>query len=170
MIHLCLSPPSQTLNCEDGGTIFLWKAGNYQRNIWFHNTQNGHLNTYCLENLTSYVSWSKIDNTSKETNKWCLLLKFLEAGTQTYLPDSFWSQETSAFEAAGSKEGDKVLYIPWILLHCHTAVISCCYDHSHTVGEYLVWSTTECQKHSKCVLKRCPFQISVGFSNYTLFP
>jgi len=60
-----------------------------KRNIWFHSTQNGHLNTYCLEILTSYVSWSKIDNTSKQANKWRLLCKFLEAGTQTYLPDSF---------------------------------------------------------------------------------
>jgi hypothetical protein len=60
-----------------------------KRNIWFHSTQNGHLNTYCLENLTSYGNWSKNDNTSKQANKWHLLSKFLIAGTQTYLPDSF---------------------------------------------------------------------------------
>ena len=80
-----------------------------KRNIWFHSTQNGHLNTYCLENLTAYVSWSKTDNTSTQANKWELLSKFLEARTQTYLPYSFLFLKTSAFEAAGRKEGDKVL-------------------------------------------------------------
>jgi hypothetical protein len=81
-----------------------------KRNIWFHSIQNSHLNTHCLENSTSYCSWSKIDNTSKQANQCHLLSKFLEAGTQTYLPYSFLSLETSAFEAAGRKEGDKVLY------------------------------------------------------------
>jgi hypothetical protein len=47
-----------------------------KRIMWFHSTQNGHLNTFHLENLTSYVNWSKIDNTSKQANKW-----FLEAAT-----------------------------------------------------------------------------------------
>ena len=58
------------------------------------------------------------------------------------------------------RRGDKVLYITWILLYCHlgqlklcqlhvrdsarwqTAVLGCCYGHSHTVSEDLVWSTT----------------------------
>ena len=85
--------------------------------------------THTAMRTLSYVSWSKIDNASKQANKWHLLSKFLREWTQTYLPDSFWSLETSAFEAAGRKEGDKVLYITWILLDCHLGQLKLCQLH-----------------------------------------